>query len=39
MAVWRAVFVLVLGIGLELEVFCTNVVFYDIIQFSIATLI
>jgi len=35
--VWRAVFVLVLG--LELEVFCTSVVFYKIIQFSTATLI
>ena len=37
--VWRAVFVLVLGLGLELEVFCTSVVFYKIIQFSTATLI
>jgi len=35
MAVWRAVFVL----GLELEVFCKSVVFYEITQFSIAAVI
>jgi len=30
---------LLLGLGLELELFCTSIVFYEIIQFSIATVI
>ena len=28
-----------LGLGLELDLFCTSIVFYEIIQFNIATVV